>query len=235
MCKNLIGAVALLSVGMVEAMPINITGVIINSEGNLFKNGVMYIDQVGGEARGIGKVNEIRGHDGGVLWADGDNGVELNYVFSGYNRASETNIGASLNAYGDTGGGVSFHINTLGTFSPTGNWDNDRMGITTGDLFLEAIGHNDADGYTVQGVESDFANSGNGLLSVLGGLAATYFDQNQLPFGADMSFNFSTDTIATAGYDYSGSADVAVLSNGVPIVGTAGLVLLGMVGMCKRN
>jgi len=215
-------------VSVANATPINVSGVMIEM-GSQFKNGVTYIDSpttIGEVVRGVGQINEVRNEQGSVIWADGDNGVELNFYYTGLTRVFQQPILNSV-VYGDIGGQIHMYTQAVGSFNPTGDWVIDSAAIGLGDMFLSLYGHVNPDtSYTFAGIQNHTTNSGSGLLDIVGGAAAEYFDTNTLFDGSDVSLNYSADNIATAGYTYSGSIDAAVF--GIPAPST---LLLGMAGI----
>jgi len=222
-----------LIIGSAAAGPITLTGITFESTGNLFKHGSIYIESPsasnGFAAQGVGKVSEIVDDVGTILWSSGDNGVDLLYEFNSFERTSNTLIG-STNVYGDVGGLVNMYVSPTGLFTPTGNYVVDVDVMNNGSLFLSMEGVLNSNGYSVEGIETPTANSGNALLAVTGGEGLSYFDTNTLEQGADMYFNFSADVLATAGYDYSGSGDLSAYSVPVPttaVLMSMGLLLLG--------
>ena len=217
-------------------------------EGLILQTGSVFFNTVGDAetsteespvvSQGVGQITAI--YEGSnTIWSSGTNGVEYNFVFDNIILAAVDgpNIFGSI-SYGDIFGEVTFFSNSIGTFSPTGDFYADSALIDNGNPVLYGIGH-PVNGFTVVGSADDDSNGGQGQLSILGG---SYFDlivQDQLirtdGSFADMTFNFSADNIQTAGYDWSGSADFATVSQ-VPLPGSVflfGSGLLGLLGFSR--
>ena len=111
------------------ASPINISGVIIDSNAN-FISGTIYVDSTISNSRGIGTIHEIRDKNGDVLWIP--NGEELNFTFEGYNHVRNVRIDSFTSKYGHTDGRVDFYINSSGIFNPSGSYINDSASIASG-------------------------------------------------------------------------------------------------------
>jgi hypothetical protein len=160
-----------------------------------------FIDQVGEELIGIGRITSIRRADNSVLWQDGDNGRELTLHFYNYFAESITlfadPFGVPNVAITFSDGKVDVYSRPVGNFDPTGT---QAVGIASvvsvpdlwlsldGAPILGAAGANTGNPITLtsraEGVDpSDPFASGNvfgqGRLDVTGGPAGLYLDTNQ--------------------------------------------------------
>ncbi len=171
--------------------------------------------------QGIANITEIRRADGSLFWDNSDE--DLNIVYFDFERTSiAPGVGGS-SQFTLSGGVVEFYLNTAGTFNPTGDFGRDSGILTAGDLLLTAEGATDSFGNTATGQFTSATYSSNGFLSVTGGLWAQFFNTNGILDAngdafADMTFNSSGDMIATAGYQFSGSGDLATTAIAVSAV-----------------
>jgi hypothetical protein len=80
-------------------------------------NGNGFIDAVGEELIGIGKITSIRRANNSLLWSDGDNGRELTIYFFGYLAEDITAPGGPTSAQITfSGGNVELYSQAAGTF-----------------------------------------------------------------------------------------------------------------------
>ena len=176
-------------------------------------------------------------------------GCELTYSFSGFTVAAPPIVDAN----GDTilaftGGTINFFVDYTTPYTAQ-----KRANAEDGTLWLSLTGHAVANALfpgvnpTLVGVLTSFgagadAGSGDGLLDVAGGAAATRFDTDTQTDGADFVFSSSFQPFASGGatdegYELFGTADLR--GNSIPVPSSImllGLGLLGMgAGMSKRK
>ena len=231
--KHLLFTLLLLP-GLVQAAAFTgIAGDVVIS-GSLFLDNDAANDGTFSEAAGVGNVAEIRHADGTLLW---DNSLtELSLGFSGFTRTALVPGLGGTTQFTSVGGVVNFWENALGTFQVTGDYVADTLAIDNGLSMLSLIGFADALGNVAVGQFSDTSYASNGFLEVVGGSFGTIFDTNNIdltPAGfSDFTFNISGDNIATGGYDFSGSADLAATA--VPEPNILALLGVGLIGMALR-
>jgi len=238
---------ALSFVALLTASNAAVSAAFTGLSGDYVISGSLYLDNDAADngsflqAAGVGNVTEIRHSDGTLVWENSLS--ELSIAFGGFNRTALAPGLGGTTQFTSNGGFVDFYSNSLGTFQATGNYVADLTAIAGGNLELVLEGIEDPLGNVAVGQFSDTSYSSNGFLEVVsGGAFADNFDTNTIDLGnnifADMSFNISGDNLATAGYDYSGSADLAVSTVPTPgsmyLLGT-GLFGFGMMGRRKKS
>lgn len=190
-------------------------------------------------SQGIGQINSIY-QNGILIWENGDNGVEYNMIFDNITLAAfdGPNIFGQI-SYGDILGTFGFYSSPLGTFQATGDFVADSLAITSVSVLnLFGEGHPVFD-LTIVGAADDDSNGGQGQLNILGGDAFDVVIQDTLIRSdesfADVTFNYSSDIINTAGYDWSGSVDLKMVTQTVDEPSLAWLFGfgLGMIGLTR--
>jgi len=240
--KRLLFLFTLLAISVV--MKANAATVPLFQLGEYVFAGTLYVDNDAAnngsfsEAAGVGNITEIRDGGGLLFW---DNSTEeLNMSFSGFNRNALVPGLGGTTQFSSDGGIVDFWTNSLGTFQATGDYILDTIAISGGALRLSLTGAIDTFGNSAVGQFSPTAYSSNGQLDVVGGEWLNVFDTNLIMLGdgtiVDTTFNISGDNTATAGYDFSGSADLA--TNAVPepepmLLLSLGLLAAGYIGRTK--
>lgn len=145
---------------------------------------------------------------------------ELTFVYGGYTSEpafDPTNPGVSM----FTEGWVNVYVDG----NPNFDIDNGST-AGEGELWLALTGF-EFEGDTLSVTQNEQGANGKGLLEVQGGLAASYFDTNTLPGGADVEFQ----TSFTVGSGFTrGSGNFGSDTASVPEPATLGLLGLGLLG-----
>jgi len=218
-----------LSVSTANATPFNLL------QGDFQITGNAYIDndynQAPGDTRGARGIAEVLQVTNGstIVWDRTTASTEYNLIFQDY-EVINTGVFASTRLFESMLGSVNILENPLGTFSAAGLFAVDSANIASNSLstILSLTGNGNTFGSitAVNGV--DVAFLATGLLDVIGGSDASFFDNNNLANGADLSFQLSGDNIDTNGYTFSGSSDIG---GTVPSPAPLALIGLGLVAM----
>lgn len=208
------------------------------------------ITGIGDELVGAGKINQIFGAGAVEFWSEASTGIELTVVLSGF--IAETITPSLINPgefdFGFSGGSVQIWRDVSPDFDvndPT-TWDDGNLfldlvgspiggvGLLGGDIVLNSVvGPDGATGARI---------FGDGLLDVVGGDAAIFFDTNQFdceagagapcPDDADVSFTSSGQLGAgTNALPFFGTGDIFTAPQAVPEPMTTALMGLGLLGM----
>lgn len=239
-CALAIGAFS----GSALATPTNVNGVVIDTSNPLnfqikaigFRE--TSIAQVGDMLTGYGVVGQINDDINGASFCPGCN---LNFTFSYTVKSIDPGTGNNTTQIVFDGGLIDLFVDDSSSFSET---DPSTAGIGT--PWLSLAGHNatytqfstDGDLFsTVVGpVGAPLTQSGGfGLLDVVGGPSASFFDTNSQTDGSDFTFSSSFLTndkgiCADDGtcYPISGTATLIGDTVSVPEPGAAGLLGLGL-------
>lgn len=178
----------------------------------------------GQKLTGYGQVTTIEGY---TSFCASGNSCQLTYSFGGFNLEEITPTTANF-----SGGYVDFYTNEDGLYDPT-----DGSTATSGDLFLSTVADAYASGFTLEG---KFVNSGTpqaqntatGLLSVTGGPAESFFDNDSYESGDGLSDLLFNSSFSPEGeLIFTGSADahyvkdvpepteLAMLGLGIALIG----------------
>jgi hypothetical protein len=213
--------------------------------GNQIDSSVLDETQITGTGQmltGVGKVSTINDPSLNTTWTNGQNGVELAFVFTNY--VSNT---AAFPTVTFQGGNIAFYVLPANTpISGLGSIAADVAAITAGTLWLtEKAVPEDAAGDTListiltgTSLSAFSAADGNGFLDVTGGPAGALFDSNTFanafdPSGfSDMSLtsDFTTGS-APPEFGISGSATIKSNANPVPEPMSLSLLGLGLVAI----
>jgi hypothetical protein len=210
------------------------------SVGGYVASGSVYLDADATQdstfslVQGIANITEIRDPNGDLIWVN--DASDLNIVFQDFSR--DLNLESDDGNFMSNGGRVEFYENSSGTFDPTGNFTADSAKLNQGELKIGAVGADfDGEGHSAQGTATDLFYSSNGFLNIENGAWKNLLATNSFGF-ADMAFNISASTVATAGYTYAGSGDVAGEISAVPLpagVWLFGSAILAMGGFVRKR
>lgn len=245
----LLGALALGASGAALANPITVDGIQFNS-GAVFQSAQLYETQVssttspGNVLSGYGMINSINGNTN--YCAGGGFDCQLTFTFTGYTATTLTDSTAVF-----TGGTITFYASNSRTFDPS-----NPASATAGSVFLVTDGHTFQD--NVSGntgtlisnatvgnfLTSQFQGHGSGLLDVMSGDAASYFNTNtftdnlgglaDIQFISDFSPNGCENSGNSAPYVICGSGSAksfAMLPVSVPEPAELGLLGFGLGAM----
>lgn len=184
------------------------------------------ISAVGEELVGVGKVTEVRSTEGEVLWTDGTGGRELTVHIHSYRAESFEHLGEGVEQVRFAGGQIEIYVDQAGDFAVGGTLEQDIARATDGVLFLRLAGSAigvapGGNPITLQSLKTRLGAvsvvvTGAGLLDVVDGSAAAYFDTDRYlceacpePDAADQVFN-SEGTLTPEGpWSFAGSATVS--------------------------
>ncbi|MBW4089520.1 MAG: PEP-CTERM sorting domain-containing protein [Proteobacteria bacterium] len=242
----------------------NINGVVVPvglvPGGNQIQSGFLNettVAGVGDTLSGTGYVNAIAlgTNSSDQTWSNGQNGVMLAFVFSGYTVSSVVAPTANTTGSVDfTGGTVNFYTLAAGTNLQTGTEAGDIAAITSGTLWLSTSAAVEGpNGTTLSATlpagdsASNIVNAASGLgyLDATGGPAGSIYHTgtftNPYDVGGVSDMSFTSDfSNAPSGSDFPISGSATLKANTVPEPGAAailasGVVLLGFVGMRRRR
>lgn len=221
-----------------QSFGVTIDGVEVENGENLQVGSEFYFAD-GIDTQGIGQILEIRNANGDVIWEDGDNGVDLWFVFDDLvvENVYPTPTGDVITT---TGGTLQYFTLADGVFNQTGDFANDAAAIATGDLWLDTVlAEIDYGPDTFSTLNLTVGNTGfngTGFLDVVGGSAASVLNTNSIgnPYDnqqSDVRWNFSVDNEQQYGdYNYTGSSDFRTVAQ-IPLPAPLALMGLGIIGM----
>lgn len=230
--------------GTAHAGVVNVGGVIWDTDSPLDFSSTtatiqQSIDPISGVVSGFGIIMQINGKGIGDFLQPGV-ASELTFEYGNFSPDVAGTVPSTLGG-GDqipyTGGFVRIFVD-----GPGGNLVDvnnplslNSANVTDGTLWLDLVGHPNANGYTLIGT-NNYPDQllGLGLLSVVGGLAKENFDTNTKGNGADFSFtnsftSFPTDSILFA--TGSGTYQSDSITTNVPEPTTIALLGLGLLGI----
>ena len=200
--------------------------------------GDAYIDGTSSptETFGIGRVSTIT-QGSNIIWASGQEGKYLNFVFGGYTPLIAP--APPLSNFAATGGFVDFYYsNSASTFDTLSNFSVASAAITSGELFLSTV----AVGSTI-GVATPVSYSANGFLDVVGGLFASQLNTNNRAtflsgVFSDLSIGLvganNTNPLVNSQYSYISSVDAqgaSIIPTKIPEPGMLMMLGLGLLAM----
>lgn len=200
-------AASLVLASSAQAALVNIGGVLLDpntafnftaTTASIFQ----FINPTNGSLSGYGVINRINNTDQNTFCPS----CELTFVFDGYNVSggpgTVPTIGGSAQTFFYTGGSVRFYLDS--SKDANGGSTLTQATASNGALWLDTIGHADADGRTLVGTNAGTTTgtlTGVGSLDVTGnGLADAYLNSNSRPLlpgqtvGADLSFTTTFTT-----------------------------------------
>ncbi|MGH7041869.1 MAG: PEP-CTERM sorting domain-containing protein [Acetobacteraceae bacterium] len=202
------------------------------------------ISNVGDTLSGIGYVSAVAlgTNPSAQTWSNGQNGVMLAFIFSGYTVSSIALPSGGTNGTVDfTGGSVDFYTLAAGTNLSTGTVAGDEALVKSGTLWLATSAAVEAPGgVTLTGSippgdsASNFVTAGNGsgYLDATGGPAGASYHTGTFtnPFdplgGSDMSFT-SDFSNAAGGSDFPITGSATLKANTVLVPEPMSAALLG--------
>jgi len=209
------------------------------------------VTAVGQVSQGVGIVTTIRTPTLTSTWGDGQNGVELAFVFDGYTATTVTAPTAT------TAGSLLFSGGTLKFYTlPTGTQINglgsvaaDIAAVQGGTLWLSmAAPAEDAAGDTLvstipagNSLTAFAGGQGEGFLDVAGGPAAPFLATrsfaNAFDGGgfSDMTFTTDFSTSSTAGSDFTVSGSATLKANAVPEPLSLSVLAIGVMGLAAAR
>ena len=218
------------------------------------------VTAVGQKLMGVGYITAVSNGDSSVqYWQDGDNGRELLVYFRDYLAEAIVPITAGALTLGQSiffsGGLVDIYSAPVGTYDPT-SVANAISSVTSGDLWLSLAGSpiggningNDITLLAIALVSggpnplTTGSVTGDGLLDVVGGPAAVYFDTNTFgcsdntaagcPNDADKKFISagSLSVAPTNGWAFVGTGSVQSFAQSVPEPTSLALLGAGLLG-----
>lgn len=193
---------------------------------------------IGTVTQGVGDVQQILdGTSGEVLWQDGENGTDLWFVFDGLVTEVIVPVFGNTQLFFNTGGGVDFYTHdTMLTLNQ--DFTQDEAMIRDGELFLAGLG-DEVDGFTGIATSDGVFNTGSGQFEVVDGAASGRVTSGAIlrsdGSNTDFTFNYSSDSLNAGGYEYAGSADIAMVATPVPAPMSASLFGIGLAGLLFRR
>lgn len=205
------------------------------------------VTAVGEVSQGVGIVTTIRTPTLTPTWGDGQNGVELAFVFDGYTASSVTAPTATTaGTLLFSGGTLKFYTLPVGTaINGLGSIAADIAAVQAGTLWLSAAAPvEDAFGDTLvstipagNSLTAFAGGQGEGFLDATGGPAAPYLATrtfaNAFDGGGFSDLTFTTDfsTSSTAGSDFTVSGSATLKANAVPEPLSLGVLAIGVLGL----
>lgn len=217
------------------------------------------ISAAGQELVGIGIVNRILDPLNNVLWQNGDNGRELTIYFRSYiaQDAFLGPVGPGTDTFLFSGGVVELYSDLAQNFSAAGTMAAGIASASGGDLFLRLAGSpigglGSLDGSPIT-LRSDAVRltgfpgtlpigtnvTGTGLLDVISGDAASFFDTNTFgcvaadgapcPDDADKGFTSSGKPAVGGSWAFRGTGEIQDFA--IPEPGTVTLLGLALMGV----
>jgi hypothetical protein len=224
--------------------------------GNQIQSGLLNETLITGANQTLSGIGYVTSIAAGLteVWGNGDNGVELAYVFSGFLSTSVTAPTSTLAGSADfTGGTVSFYVLPFGTpIGTAGTVSGDISAIEAGTLWLSesAVAQNAAGDTLVSTIPigsslSNFSDGfGSTFLDVTGGAAAAAFNTGTFAnaFGTSgfsdqyLTSDFSSGS-TVPGFGVSGSATLKANASAIPepiSLSLLGMSMLGL-GLARRR
>ena len=196
-------------------------------------------DNVGTVTQGVGDVQQILDGDGTVLWQDGDNGADLWFTFGNLVTQDFVPVFGQTALFFNTGGTIDFFTHDAHLVLNQDFALDDAL-VRSGDLWLSGVG-DEVGGWTTVATSDSVFNTGSGQfeLAELSGPAGERVTAQAILRSdqslTDFTFNYSSDSLNAGGYEYAGSADIAMVATPVPAPMSASLFALGLAGLMFRR